>query len=181
MPPTAGLLQHLASTLELQPARVPARPVLQVSSGDPQFHAQARSRAPHFHARAAPEPPIFHILLWHFCHLLPFAKVGQCKHHGDRGCYAAADDDDDDGDDEDDNGDDYDDDDNDDNDDDDDDNDYDNDDDDVNGIDDDDGDDDNGKDDSDDDDDDNVFFVSCPDPGTGSDSADSVRSNTAPT
>ena len=39
----------------LQPARVPARRVLQVSSRDPQFHARARSRAPHFHARAAPE------------------------------------------------------------------------------------------------------------------------------
>ena len=34
-----------------------------VSSGEPHYHARARSRAPHFHARAialGPEPPIFH-------------------------------------------------------------------------------------------------------------------------
>ena len=50
---------------------------------------------------------------FHFCHLLPFAKVGQCiKHHGDHGCYAAAAADDDGDDNDDDNGDDYDDDDN---------------------------------------------------------------------
>ena len=38
---------------------LPARRVLQVSSGDPQFHTRVRSRDPHFHARAALQPPHF--------------------------------------------------------------------------------------------------------------------------
>ena len=57
--------KRLASAPGLQPARVPARRILHVSSGDPQFHARACSRAPHFHARAAPEPPIFQFAIAH--------------------------------------------------------------------------------------------------------------------